>query len=373
MVRTKITYDEAFKIFESKNCKLLYSENEFNNIYKNCNSKLSYTASCGHLNNIKLRIFKAGTGKICPTCVYKERSKKLKSIQSKENKITNMVLESNAINYLICNLKNTFDIIKTFDSCKCDIIVKPTNILDDLWLGIQVKSTHNFIENKYYFNIKKEYKDSVIICISYHDKKLWGFENDNLKHLKNTLQICCNSKSKYNQFELNINTLNEYLLNKYYKLNKFNKEHLLNQLSKTTIVEYYYRNLRINKINFLNFIENEIQGEVFDFKICDKKVQEKVTSKNKKWNYYDFNLSKCDGRGNKKIPYQIGDNDFYWFNCKDTSFFYVIPEKILIDQGFIKNKTSIIISNENKNKLWLNEYCFDYDNLDKDKLCKIIL
>ena len=30
-----------------------------------------------------------------------------------------------------------------------------------------------------------------------------------------------------------------------------------------------------------------------------------------------------------KIPYEIGDNDFYWLNCNNSSVFYIIPESIL--------------------------------------------
>lgn len=151
-------------------------------------------------------------------------------------------------------------------------------------------------------------------------------------------------------------------------------------MSKTTSIEYYYSNLRKNKIDFINFIENENQGEVFDFKIGNKKIQEKVGKyigiiNNKVYNYYNFNLSKCNGKNNNKIPYDEGDNDIYWFNCKDSHIFYVIPEEILIKYGYIQKKASLIISEHNINKKWLNEYKFDYDNLEKDKeiLCKILL
>jgi hypothetical protein len=80
-------------------------------------------------------------------------------------------------------------------------------------------------------------------------------------------------------------------------------------------------------------------------------------------------------KNNKKIPYAIGDNDLYWFNCNNNSTFYIIPECILISHCYIGKKTSIIMSDENKNKKWINDFKFDYNNLenDKDKLCKILL
>ena len=49
--------------------------------------------------------------------------------------------------------------------------------------------------------------------------------------------------------------------------------------------------------------------------------------------------------------------------------------KGVIKYKYIGKKTSIITSNVNKNKKWLNEFKFDYNNLenDKEKICKILL
>ena len=382
MGRKKIIFDDAVLLFKQKKCELLCSRQEFELNYINSNTKLKYNALCGHQHEIQLRIFKTKIDKpICPNCVYKERSICLKEKQCGINKIINNKTETESINYLISIIEPYFDVIRTFDSCKSDLIVKPKNIIVDLWLGIQIKST-SFYNNKkmcYYFNIKKNYNELIIICISNNHKKMWGFEYNQINHIKSVLQIYNNSTSKYNTFEITNNIYN-YILEKYNNNTNllFEKNYLLNQLSKTTLVEYKYRTLRENKIDFITFINNENEGEVFDFKVGNKKIQEKVgryigNINNKVYNYYDFNLSKCNGKNNKKIPYQKGDNDIYWFNCKDIFIFYVIPENILIEYGFIGKKTSIIISNENKNKKWLNEFKFNYNNLEKDKLCKILL
>jgi hypothetical protein len=382
MGRKKISFDEVILLFKEKKCQLLCSKQEFELNYINSKTKLKYNALCGHEHYIQLRIFKSNIYKpICPNCVYKERSVNLKKKQSDFNKLINNKTETESINYLISIIEPYFDVIKTFDSCKSDLIVKPKNVIIDLWLGIQLKSTasYNDKRNCYYFNIKKNYNESIIICISNNDKKMWMFEYNQISHIKSVLQICNNFTSKYNTFEIK-NDIYNYILDKYNN-NKnllFEKNYLLNQLSKTTLVEYKYRMLRENKINFITFINNENAGEVFDFKVGNKKIQEKVAKyigniNNKVYNYYNFNLSKCNGKHNKKIPYEKGDNDIYWFNCKDEDFFYVIPENILIEYGFIEKRISIQISNENKNKKWLNEFKFDYNNLDKEKLCKILL
>jgi len=81
----------------------------------------------------------------------------------------------------------------------------------------------------------------------------------------------------------------------------------------------------------------------------------------------------------KKIrqTYEIGDCDFYWLNCKNSSNFYVIPENILIENGILGSLDgkikSLTISKTNKKTFWTNDYLFNYENLDKDKLCKILL
>ena len=72
--------------------------------------------------------------------------------------------------------------------------------------------------------------------------------------------------------------------------------------------------------------------------------------------------------------YNVGDNDFYWLNCVGKRYFYVFPEKLLFEMGYINNeKPKRLRCNPlNKNKIWYNEYLFDYENVNKEKLLKII-
>ena len=150
---------------------------------------------------------------------------------------------------------------------------------------------------------------------------------------------------------------------------------------KNVQIEYEYRKKREEKITFLDFINNEIEGLVFDFKIGIKKIQEKVGGHpHKNINTYHFIFSKMKGRiDGKKIrqTYEVGDCDFYWLNCKNSSNFYVIPENILIEKGILGNPDgkikSLTISNTNKVTFWTKDYLFNYDNLNKEKLCEFLL
>ena len=57
-------------------------------------------------------------------------------------KICNMEQEFNFIKIFKELVKNEFDVIKAFDGCLVDIILKPKNINENKWIGIQVKTTN---------------------------------------------------------------------------------------------------------------------------------------------------------------------------------------------------------------------------------------
>jgi hypothetical protein len=379
----KHSYENIFNSFKNHNCELFHSKDEFNKIYKNADTKLEITASCGHKYSISYHSFTRNKNNvICQNCRYKNLSEKQIIAHSKQ-KNYKLHLESNSIKFLENIISDSFEFKRTFEGCKADVAIKPKNINQDKWLGIQMKSTLNKIIKKnnvgYNFSICKEYENMITICIACEDKKLWIFDNDDIKHIKTVLTI--REKSKYNKFEANKENLVNILLDKYLQLPKFTFNELDTPLSNTVKLEYEYKKLRENKLQFISFINNEHQGEVFDFKIHNKKIQEKVSSiKNNKTESYSFNLHKMGSKKNGKRTrqnYKLNDCDIYWLHCKDTTKFYVIPENILVEKGYVGNSDGkpkgLIISKTNKNTFWSKDYLFDYDNLDKDKLCEFLL
>ena len=52
--------------------------------------------------------------------------------------------------------------------------------------------------------------------------------------------------------------------------------------------------------------------------------------------------------------------------------YYVIPEKELIDHGYIGKKQKLFVSPTNQNTEWCNKYLVEYDNIDKERLFKIV-
>jgi hypothetical protein len=371
------TYESVVNKFFEKQCLLTMSKEEFIENYKNNNCKIKYNASCGHENIVSYKNFTTlNQGINCPKCVNKNTGLKLKELRTGENK-NNLLQELNGINYFKEVIGDHFTTIKSFDGCKADIAIKKFEEIEDLWLGIQVKTTNKKTEREqYYFKLNNgEYDNCLLLCICDEDKKMWLIPYDEVKGLK-TIGVA--QKSKYNKYEVNKETLIEKL-NYYYNLiNKFEFKILDTPTSTTQQQEQKYRNIREIKINFIKFKNNDMEGFVYDFMIGSKKVQEKVgTICKNNLNSYFFNLSKYDCRIDGKCKnkcYEKHDNDFYWLNCKNGKF-YVIPEDALLENGYIgkdSKKEKLYVSPTNQNTEWCNEYLFDYNNVDKEKLLNLV-
>ena len=377
-------YENIIEEFNKNNCKLLTTKEEhieILNLTKKGNYRLNYTASCGHNHIVFYNVFKSrGTGIICPSCKNKQIGNEKKE-KIKNNEITKIstIEQENTFITKICDVfHNDFEIIKAFDGCNVDIIFRPKNITEDNWVGIQVKTT-NARHLTYGFHINNLYKDCLLLFYCCEDESMWLIP-ENIIGNQQKVSIGYN-KSKYNIYKVTkdniINKLNEL----YVITSKFNYEILNTPNCIYQQREKEFRKYREEKINFIKFNYENMEGTVYDFKIGDFKIQEKVTIiSNDKCR---FQLCKNNGIINNKrnqIQYDNGDNDFYWLNCDNKKTFFVIPEKILIDRGIIGNnidKKSQFIKITIKEILhikssWLQHYMFDYENIDKDKLLNIL-
>lgn len=373
-----LTYEKTYEYFESKSCKLSYTKEEFESYYKNNSQKLKYIASCGHENNVCWKNFSGlNQGIFCPLCVNKNTGIKLQQLYSGINSNGALKQEYSGIQYFIKLVDELYDVKKNFDGCNADISIKPKNCEFDKWLGIQVKTTNKKTEKEqYYFRLNNgNYEDCLILCICEEDKKIWLIPYENVKGLK-TIGIA--KKSKYNKYEIIKEILFESLDVFYNTLPTFEYSILNIPTSKSQKQEQEFRNLRENKIDFIDFTNHDIEGLVYDFKIGNKKVQEKVGSYCKKNNpnMFIFNLNKYECRIHGKCQqkcYEEGDNDLYWLHCKNNKF-YVIPEYVLMEKGFIgeNGKQKLYVSPTNQNTSWCNSYQFDYNNIDKERLLQIV-
>ena len=368
------TFKTVTKAFLDKECVLSITEEEFNTIYVNNKNKIKYIASCGHNNSVSLKNFiSLNQGIQCPSCVNNNTGVKLKELRSGENKNSSIEQEFKCIQYFIGVINEYFQVKKTFDGCRTDIVLRSADSIFDLWLGIQVKSTYNKTDRgQYDFKLNCiNYDNCLILCICLEDKKMWLIPYEDVKGQKS---VKISIKSKYNHYEVTPDNIKEKLTNFYNNIPNFQFDILNTPTSDTHKQEKFYRKLREEKLDFIQFIYPEFEGTVYDFKIFDKKVQEKVgfICKNNP-NSFGFHINKSNGK-KSNCSYKLGDNDLYWLHCKNTSRFYVIPESILIENGFIGDncKQHLYISPTNINTKWTDEYLFNYDNIDKERLLQVL-
>jgi hypothetical protein len=376
-------YENVVEEFNKRGCLLLNTKEEYYEILKNAfksNYKLNYTASCGHNHIVFYNVFKSrGTGIKCPSCVNKRICNDTKE-KMKNNEITKLCKleqEFNFIQLLKELVKNYFDIIKAFDGCIVDIILKPKNILENNWIGIQIKTTNNR-HLTYSFHINNNYKDCLLLFYCYEDESMWLIPENIIQNQKK-VSIGFN-KSKYNIYKVSKNDIIDKLHELYNITTKFDFDILNTPINIYQQREQDFCKYRESKIDFIKFDYNEMEGTTYDFKIGNYKIQEKVT-KMKDGNKYIFFICKKNGYSSNKtinIQYDIGDNDFYWLNCENKRTFFVIPEKALIEKnlvGNIKKTVSLKVTITDTSCVtnpWLQPYMFDYENIEKDRLLSIL-
>ena len=215
------TFQTISKAFSDKECTLSITEEEFNTIYVNNKSKINYIASCGHNNLVDLNNFISfNQGIQCSLCVNKNTGEKLKELRSGENKNSSIEQEFKCIQYFVGFINQYFQVKKTFDGCRTDIVLRPSDSIFDLWLGIQVKSTYNKTDRgQYDFKLNGiNYDNCLILCICLEDKKMWLIPYEDVKGQKS---IKISIKSKYNHYEVTPNNIKEKLMNFYENIPKF--------------------------------------------------------------------------------------------------------------------------------------------------------
>lgn len=365
------TYETIIKFFEMQSCTLILSKEEYEK--DTTLRKFNIIASCGHIR--QNFVFRPScviyTNFLCIACI-KEQTVIQAAKNIKQNGIiTTMMIENVGYNKIKQLIIHIFDVVRTRECCRADILIKPKNINNDKWLPIQLKITQKTISAGYHFNIGNDYKNMYMLLYCINDDILW-LTNDSLGKAITSGKF----KSKYDKYRLDNDKLCEKMLSIYNNVG----EQLISldtgntPISITAQIEYQFVKLREKHIKFIKFEHTEIDGLVYDFKVDNKKVQEKVSSSKK------IHLLKRFGSASAQIrvPYAQNDNDYYWLNINNTHTFYVIPEIILINHGYICTSMQpgkMVFCASNK-KSWLKDYTFDYltinDEINKQMLLKVL-
>ena len=366
-------YDTIYQKFKEVNCTILTSKEEHS---RNIGSfpKVKYIASCGHEHIVFVHSFLSRKSCIiCPPCKHIINADK-KKIAIKDDKLKMMRIELDCMNYFKEIISSHFEVIKAFDGCKADLIVKPKEITTDLYIGVQVKTCAKRLLDYGFRIMQKNYENYLILCVCLEDKKMWLIPFSIVEGLK---KLSIGKKSKYNIYEVTKENVIDKMKEYYESMNKFTFKSLDTPPQKYTRREQEFYRYRESKLPFISFTYNEMEGLVYDFKIGEKRVQEKVGGFNINKNMYHFTLHKNNGKSeNKKRQYTYyneGDNDLYWLNCENKRDFYVIPENILIENKIVGKRKYLMINIKTTSyNEWLQPYHFDYENIDKERLLKLI-
>lgn len=342
----------------AKKCILLTKEYEYINMMKNDKIYINIISLCGHENIVRTNLFcYQDNGVYCKKCMPT-------IVSNNASKLKTLNIEYEGFLYIKSLLTPYVEISKMVEGTKADFAIKMINS-EKLWMPIQLKVTAKPKQNRsnqYLFSIQHNY-EMPILCICLSDKKMWLFPERLLG--KKNLQIGYN-KSKYQEYEINLNNINERLHKIYNISSKDSIENLNIPESRSQKQEQKFRKQREEYFSNTLFEYPEQNGLPYDFSVNGQKFQEKVLCKNPKTSGYICTFGKRKNK-NTIIQYCKNDADYYWFHIPDTKIYYIIPENILIEKGYIndtadikKGKTIAFYPNKQNDTNWQNSYKYFY-------------
>lgn len=328
----RLSYEQVKETFESKECQLLTTKDEFDKDNMHSKSLYKIISKCGHENTVKYDMFKAkNSGTYCKKCVS------LVPIVLGAGNGT----EYNGFCIIRDELKEYWDVKKMVEGTKADFAIKPKEVLVDEWLPVQLKVSikpSKTNSNNYSFKCtNKNYFDMVVLCFCLDDKRTWMFNGDDLlgsKHLS-----IGSKRSIYTGNEVMFHKISEKLKEFYDNIKKEKIDIINIPISEQQQREQEYRRKREALFPYLDFVYPEEEALEYDFKVGDRKFQEKVATHCKKRgkliNFYSVNVWYTN-------PYKKGDNDFYWINIPNSKFFYLFPESVMILHNYVKTDTNVV-------------------------------
>lgn len=270
-------------------------------------------------------------------------------------------------------IKSNYTYKYTHEGCMIDLLIKPINEVSDLWLPIKIKSTNIIRNNTYGFNNDNKndnYKNYIIICVCVNENKIWLFDDSDITTRKISIG---KYKSKYDDKEVNTENINYILLNKYQTKELISIENMNNVLPICIKIELEFAELRTKYVKYeFDIVDKYIHT---DFKLNNKKFQEKVGSMYHNKNSVNFKLTKRCSETKSYQHYDKDDNNFYWLHFPNKKHFYLIPEFILLNNEtntLIKNLYVNVSIDGTPNSPSLIDYLFEYENIDYERFDSII-
>ena len=372
-------YQIVKKCIEENECVLLTTFEEFEEMRKTVLHqyyqyvRVRLIGSCSHESSVVFTNFKLRqTGKRCITCIRNEQK-----TTHQKNKNAHEI-EYQGIKLLEEYLSIQYEVIRTKEGCLADLIIKNKGKEVDEWIPIQVKTTINICYNMYSFTIRNDYKNMLIMCVCISERKIWVLPYNHL-NVKKKLNISI--KSKYSKYLIENDSIHKHIEKYQSDIVPMNLSDLLQPVNILQQREQEYCRKRESNLPFLSYQYPDIQNTCVDVIVNGKKVQEKVLGfvESKKTLQCSFSArnGKVDGKRSDRM-YQLGENDHYWIHSSIDDRFWIIPEQVLFEKGYISNineikpkKTFAFKSKLNEHNKWLTDYEFDYTNVNRDKIIKM--
>jgi hypothetical protein len=222
---------------------------------------------------------------------------------------------------------------------------------------------------------KTDYKNMLLMCVCVSEKKMWIIPYN---HLSMQYKLNISIKSKYNKYFLDTNEIISTIDKYQPDIICLPIDAILLPINPTQQREQEYVRKREIHLPFLKYDYPLIQNSCVDVIVNGKKVQEKVLGYTalKKGLYCGIsaNNGKLDGKRQFRC-YRLGENDFYWLHSSIDNRFWIIPERILYEKGYLckkeetKNKKTLWFKSENNiTSNWLDIYQYNYDTIDKEEI-----
>jgi hypothetical protein len=370
-------YTKVKACFDENECKLITTFEEFEELRKGvCKQyyqyvRVRFTGSCSHESSVVFtNFYLRKTGKKCKDCVKKNSIKLIKQA-SQSN-----IIESDGIAIIEEYLSHLYEIIRTKEGCLADLAIRKKTELSNQWIPVQVKATLQLSHGMYSFTLNhNDYTNMLVICVCISEKKIWILPYN---HLDIKYKINISVASKYNKYLAKSPTIiDTYLSEIIYK----DIDSILVPITALQQREQEYVKKREQAIPFLQYDYPAIQSTCVDVLVNGKRVQEKVLGYTVSKNALHCGFTVNNGLIDKKRTYRcykLGENDYYWLHSSIDDRFWIIPEQILHEKGYISNKDESkpkrvlwFKAEDNKKKNWLDVYQYNYTTIEKDIIMKV--
>ena len=369
-------YNKVQACFDENACTLITPFEEFEELRKTvCKQYYQYVrvrfiGTCSHESSVVFtNFYLRKTGMNCKACT------KQNSIELRKKSEQTNIIEVDGNTVIEEYLSPLYEVKRTKEGCLADMAIRKKTEKEDKWIPVQVKATVKNSHGMYSFTLHNIYKNMLLICVCISEKKLWILPYN---HLEIQTKLNISMKSKYSKYLVDTTTtIDQYLSEIVYK----NIDSILTPITQLQKREQEYVKKREQIIPFLNYEYPMIQNTCVDVIVNGKKVQEKVLG------YIESTKMLCccssvnNGLVCKKRTYRcykLGENDYYWLHSSIDDRFWIIPEQILYENGYISKNDEIkprrmlkFKSENSKKHRWIDKYQYSYSKIDKEVIMKI--